>query len=110
MQPSSLPPLHPELQMLLMSGRRGSLLFASTTVRRHIAHFYLAVTQPWGYRHDATQGVPANAFLPGAFTWDETNGGVAKGPKHADVQIVRVTFVWIESVSFGATTPPRDIV
>ena len=60
--------------MLMMMARRGSLIFASRTVRRFISHFYTAVTEPWGWTH-GTDGIPANNFVTnaGSFTWDETN-------------------------------------
>ena len=85
-----------ELQMLVMSAKRGSLLFASETVRRHISHFYLAVTEPWGWGGlaEGTDGISPSKYehAQGAFTWDETNGGVAGGPKHQDVHVYKYLF------------------
>lgn len=53
-----------ELQMLLMMAKRGSNLWASKTIRRHVSHFYLAVTEPWGFAHDqdGTGGGSNGAF------------------------------------------------
>merc|ERR1711937_786758 len=75
--------------MLIMSAKRGSLLFASETIRNHISRFYLAVTEPWGFVH-GTDGLPRG--IGGAFTWDETNGGVGCTGKHSDVQMVKYLF------------------
>ena len=81
------------LQMLLMMARRGSNVFASRTVRRFIAHFYAAVTEPWGWRH-GTDGIPVNNYVTnaGSFTWDETNGGVGLGPRHVDVDVIKYLY------------------
>ena len=83
-----------ELQMLLMMARRGSLIFASRTVRRFISHFYTAVTEPWGWTH-GTDGIPANNFVTnaGSFTWDETNGGVGLGESRLNIAAV----IWVGS-------------
>ena len=72
--------------MLLMMARRGSLIFASRTIRRFISHFYTAVTEPWGWTH-GTDGIPANNFVTnaGSFTWDETNGGVGLDESRYDI-------------------------
>ena len=80
--------------MLLMMARRGSLIFASRTVRRFISHFYTAVTEPWGWTH-GTDGIPANNFVTnaGSFTWDETNGGVGLGESRLNIAAT----IWVGS-------------
>ena len=87
-----------ELQMLLMMARRGSLIFASRTIRRFISHFYTAVTEPWGWTH-GTDGIPYqwgggtpktndSTALPYPFTSlylrGRTNGFMMKGGNAAE--------------------------
>eukprot|EP00662_Eupelagonemidae_sp_cell21_P045812 gene45812-61496_t len=83
-----------EAQMLLTFAKHGSLLFASQTYRRHISRFYLALTEPWGWRG-------TDYFTrAGSFTWDETNGGVGRDSKHADVAVAKFIFPSDATIDF----------